>query len=1347
MPITPFSNHVEGQKAKGGPLFTKTYAAPKGISTTVRAGDAHRAGGGQQPQRQSREAFGGCGSLPGGGARASSTPSSAGLRASSLLGSQHPVAVPSPPTRAPGSRCSPPHQRDSVCTRKAYIGQFVIVAAEGRGIPLTQADGKLEIGPVHVSDMQLRNATLGVDLGRVTTALWVKKYNSKGNFLVHLAAPVAIDTSPRDVRDAHLLLDVESQCRNWFESLVRAVMKNRCCEYGEILQDQMATFESRLLAHHNVTSQLRPPSEAEMARAQDPSVKQSVHPQNFYGTQERTAGAQRRAAQLQPGQNPFVQHDRPSSVHGAQTGFGTARHASRETQRLASIKTRPAASGLTPAQPRFVPPVRGGGGARPAQATHRGAPAAVSQPLAAPPAAARQKRTRGRSSPRPYKTLLVYPDTQTRGAVTVSVADRERLDGEEFLNDSLVDFYVRYLEKEVFPRHSSDRASRAHIFSSFFYKKLLQECSAGRPDGPEPLVGYEKLRTWTRRVDVFSKDFLIVPINEALHWSLAIICYPFGADSGRAPMPNAPAAEAALTRLAAAPAAQAEAADDAEEEASDAAAESGAASSADDKDACQAPAWGFELEDRDEHERLGSCGRGTWVDGEDDGPRAPGADADHAAAGALEDACPEAEIGGACELDMDGQAHERSWLCGNGDTALAHDGVCDDAMHGGTSPHDESVSRLVDDSAEGEGRSVALRADVAAPRLGGGPGADSAVCAGDVRGGVEQREVDLAERLVHMDCSEEDEVGVEGIKAWKGGTEVDWDFQADRRSAAQRPVPAALDKFRYDAGSGGAGGRPPPAASSLVTPPARGCTSAMLPEATSGDAARGAPATAVEIAEARAGFDTAGPRGGTAAATTPAVPPGAAPDDSDDDSDQWDAEVQVGAPLPARVSRASFKVVDPTEPTTRECQILLMDSLGAHSDRKAHRLLTAWLQAEWEDKGRRLYGCEGDPPRVFSPSTVALRPCRLPRQANHTDCGLFMLYSMEKFVRETTGPEKLPVHEPTWYRVKDASWRFRVHIRELIDERARAQKSAAGVSAAPVGAPAGEEEEELKLFSQPDELKAEAPLPATATARSSAHGVLDRIAARASQPAPARESTPPPVRAQPRTAAARDTGSGRAQEAAAARAHVRNVGVAARVAEAREPLSLLRSRPTSRAQSEEPSELDALTPRSQDCEDDVQVMSEVIDLGKESEEEEAKARTTAPVPAARKRRDARNAPGHRLAGTGPQRAKRARQETQQLDHDSSESSSSSEPDHLGDWNTGGGRSLSMADRAPRGGQPSRRKAALDGELRRQAQRDDHIEEVSDSEQDGAALNLIPPSKTRLIKTAQAKANAIVITDD
>ena len=37
---------------------------------------------------------------------------------------------------------------------------------------------------------------------------------------------------------------------------------------------------------------------------------------------------------------------------------------------------------------------------------------------------------------------------------------------------------------------------------------------------------YERVRRWTKKVNIFEKDFVIVPINEHSHWFVAVICYP-----------------------------------------------------------------------------------------------------------------------------------------------------------------------------------------------------------------------------------------------------------------------------------------------------------------------------------------------------------------------------------------------------------------------------------------------------------------------------------------------------------------------------------------------------------------------------------------------------------------------------------------------------------------------------------------------------------------------------------------------------------------------------------------------------------------------------------------------------
>jgi Ulp1 family protease len=37
---------------------------------------------------------------------------------------------------------------------------------------------------------------------------------------------------------------------------------------------------------------------------------------------------------------------------------------------------------------------------------------------------------------------------------------------------------------------------------------------------------YERVRKWTKNVDIFAKDYIFVPIHDHAHWSLAVICHP-----------------------------------------------------------------------------------------------------------------------------------------------------------------------------------------------------------------------------------------------------------------------------------------------------------------------------------------------------------------------------------------------------------------------------------------------------------------------------------------------------------------------------------------------------------------------------------------------------------------------------------------------------------------------------------------------------------------------------------------------------------------------------------------------------------------------------------------------------
>lgn len=125
----------------------------------------------------------------------------------------------------------------------------------------------------------------------------------------------------------------------------------------------------------------------------------------------------------------------------------------------------------------------------------------------------------------PVEKLIVYPPPPAKGGISVTNEDLHCLSEGEFLNDVIIDFYLKYLVLEKLKKEDADRI---HIFSSFFYKRLNQR--ERRNSETTNLSIQQKrhgrVKTWTRHVDIFEKDFIFVPLNEAAHWFLAVVCFP-----------------------------------------------------------------------------------------------------------------------------------------------------------------------------------------------------------------------------------------------------------------------------------------------------------------------------------------------------------------------------------------------------------------------------------------------------------------------------------------------------------------------------------------------------------------------------------------------------------------------------------------------------------------------------------------------------------------------------------------------------------------------------------------------------------------------------------------------------
>ncbi|CAN6449485.1 unnamed protein product [Victoria cruziana] len=115
---------------------------------------------------------------------------------------------------------------------------------------------------------------------------------------------------------------------------------------------------------------------------------------------------------------------------------------------------------------------------------------------------------------------LVFPKGDS-DAVSISKRDVELLQPDTFINDTIIDFYIKYLESKLLPKDKD----RFHFFNSFFFRKLA-DLDKNPGSAFEGKVAYQRVRKWTRKVDIFKKDYLFIPVNFNLHWSLIVVCHP-----------------------------------------------------------------------------------------------------------------------------------------------------------------------------------------------------------------------------------------------------------------------------------------------------------------------------------------------------------------------------------------------------------------------------------------------------------------------------------------------------------------------------------------------------------------------------------------------------------------------------------------------------------------------------------------------------------------------------------------------------------------------------------------------------------------------------------------------------
>jgi Ulp1 family protease len=104
-------------------------------------------------------------------------------------------------------------------------------------------------------------------------------------------------------------------------------------------------------------------------------------------------------------------------------------------------------------------------------------------------------------------------------SVRIHQQDIDRLVPGVFLNDILVDFYLKYIQLRLM---GEEGRKRVRIFRTHFYTLLSEH-------------GYSRISSWTQQQNMFDFDFIIVPINLHLHWKVAVICNPGKANPSHIP--------------------------------------------------------------------------------------------------------------------------------------------------------------------------------------------------------------------------------------------------------------------------------------------------------------------------------------------------------------------------------------------------------------------------------------------------------------------------------------------------------------------------------------------------------------------------------------------------------------------------------------------------------------------------------------------------------------------------------------------------------------------------------------------------------------------------------------------
>ena len=99
---------------------------------------------------------------------------------------------------------------------------------------------------------------------------------------------------------------------------------------------------------------------------------------------------------------------------------------------------------------------------------------------------------------------MIYPPPPCNGGIGIKIEHLECLEEGRFLNDIIIDFYLKYIMLEVV---KPEVRERTHLFSTFFYTKLTSENISSKKR-------HALVKRWTKKDNIFFNEIIIIPINK-----------------------------------------------------------------------------------------------------------------------------------------------------------------------------------------------------------------------------------------------------------------------------------------------------------------------------------------------------------------------------------------------------------------------------------------------------------------------------------------------------------------------------------------------------------------------------------------------------------------------------------------------------------------------------------------------------------------------------------------------------------------------------------------------------------------------------------------------------------------